>query len=57
MEVFYYKCSQCGYTHQVPSYWMSSAAEETHEQQHFTPATTEICPNQTLEYSGEGNEE
>jgi len=57
MEVFYYRCSVCGYVHQVPSYWMSYAAEDTHEQMHLTPQTREICTNQTLSFSGEGNEE
>lgn len=57
MEVFYYRCSVCGYVHQVPSYWMGYAAEETHEQMHFSPVTRELCANQTLVFSGEGNEE
>ena len=57
MEVFYYKCRLCGYVHQIPSYWMSYAAEDTHEQMHFNPADNTICPNQTLDYSGEGNED
>lgn len=56
MEVYYYRCKVCGYVHQVPSYWMSYAPEETHEQMHFSPDTREVCPNQTLEYAGEGDE-
>lgn len=55
MEVFYYRCAACGYVHQVPSYWMSYAAEDTHEQMHFDPATKAVCANQTLDYAGEGN--
>lgn len=54
MEVFYYRCAQCGYVHQVPSYWMSYAAEDTTEQLHFDPATKAVCANQTLDYQGEG---
>ena len=57
MEVFYYKCNVCGYVHQVPSYWMGYAAEDTHDQMHFSPADQSVCPNQTLDYAGEGNEE
>ena len=57
MEVFYYRCSVCGYVHQVPSYWMSYAAEETHEQMHMNPADRTVCPNQTLDYFGEGNKD
>ena len=57
MEVFYYRCSACGYVHQVPSYWMSYAAEDTHEQMHFSPADRTVCANQTLEYAGEGDEQ
>ncbi|MBR5225872.1 MAG: hypothetical protein IKV90_09455 [Clostridia bacterium] len=56
MEVFYYRCSVCGYVHQVPSYWMGYAAEETHEQMHFNPETKEVCFNQELAFSGEGDE-
>ncbi len=56
MEVFYYRCSVCGFVHQVPSYWMSYAAEETHEQMHFNPETKELCANQELTFAGEGNE-
>lgn len=56
MEVYYYKCSACGFVHQVPSYWMSYAPEETHEQMHFDPATGALCANQTLDYAGEGDE-
>lgn len=55
MEVFYYRCAACGYVHQVPSYWMSYAAEDTHEQMHFDPQTKTVCANQTLDYAGEGN--
>ena len=55
MEVFYYRCSVCGYVHQVPSYWMGYAAEETHEQMHFNPETKEVCFNQELTFSGEGD--
>ncbi len=56
MEVYYYRCAVCGYIHQVPSYWMSYAPEETHEQMHFSPADRSLCGNQTLEYAGEGEE-
>lgn len=57
MEVFYYRCSVCGYVHQVPSYWMSYDAEETHEQMHLNLATREACPNLSLDYAGMGNED
>ena len=56
MEIYYYRCAVCGYIHQVPSYWMSYAPEETHEQMHFSPADRSLCGNQTLEYAGEGEE-
>ena len=55
MEVFYYRCKECGYVHQVPSYWMSYATEDTHEQMHFDPRTQSVCMNQELDYAGEGN--
>lgn len=54
MEIYYYRCAACGYVHQVPSYWMGYSAEDTHEQMHFDPATQSVCPNQTLDYAGEG---
>lgn len=54
MEVFYYRCRTCGYVHQVPSYWMSYAPEDTHEQMHFDPRTQSVCENQMLDYAGEG---
>ena len=57
MEVFYYRCPVCGYVHQTPSYWLGYAAEESIEQVHFDPATRAVCANQTLAYSGEGEEE
>ena len=57
MEVFYYRCPVCGYVHQTPSYWMGYAAEDTLEQMHLDPKTGAVCGNQTLTYSGEGNEE
>ena len=57
MEVYYYKCKVCGYVHQVPSYWMSYAPEDTHEQIHFSPADKSVCLNQELEFAGEGNED
>ena len=57
MEVFYYRCAVCGYVHQTPAYWMGYAAEESIEQVHFDPATRAVCANQTLTYSGEGEEE
>lgn len=57
MEVYYYKCPECGYVHQVPCYWMGFSAEDTHEQMHFSPATGAVCANQSLAYSGEGDSE
>ena len=57
MEVFYYRCAQCGYVHQTPSYWMGYAAEDEIEQMHLDPRTQGICANQTLAYAGEGETE
>lgn len=57
MEVYYYKCEDCGYIHQVPSYWMGYAAEETHEQMHFSPVNGSVCENTLLTFSGEGDSE
>lgn len=56
MKVFYYQCPVCGYVHQTPSYWMGYAAEESIEQMHLDPGTRAVCANQTLTYSGEGEE-
>lgn len=56
MEVYYYKCAVCGYVHQVPSYWMGYSPEDSHEQIHFSPADQTVCPNQKLDYAGEGDE-
>lgn len=56
MEVYYYRCAVCGYVHQVPSYWMSYAPEDTHEQMHLAPSSGEVCSNLVLAYEGEGEE-
>ena len=57
VEVYYYRCAACGYVHQVPSYWMDYAPEDTHEQPHFSPETGELCENARLAYAGEGDSE
>lgn len=57
MEMYNYRCPVCGYVHQVPSYWMGYAPEETHEQMHFSLKTGEVCSSQRLEYAGESEEQ
>lgn len=43
MEFIYYRCSTCGFTHQVPSYWSGYAPEEKIEMPHMNLKTKEMC--------------
>lgn len=48
MDCIYYKCSTCGFTHQVPAYWSGFAPEEKIELQHVNLETKEMCSDITL---------
>lgn len=56
MDVYLYRCGVCGYVHQIPSYWMGYAPEDTHEQMHLSPSSREVCENLVLAYAGEEEE-
>jgi len=43
MESVFYKCSTCGFTHQVPSYWSGFAPEQEIEMPHMNLETKEMC--------------
>lgn len=48
MEMLFYKCSLCGFAHQVPAYWSGFAPEEELEMPHINLETTEMCSGLTL---------
>jgi len=48
MESVFYKCSTCGFTHQVPSYWSGYAPEKEIEMEHIDLGTKEMCTDTTL---------
>ena len=48
MEAVFYKCSTCGFTHQVPSYWSGFAPEKEIEMEHVDLGTKEICSDTKL---------
>ncbi|ABR48313.1 hypothetical protein Amet_2154 [Alkaliphilus metalliredigens QYMF] len=43
MEMVFYKCSVCGFIHQVPAYWSGFSPEEEIEMVHFNLETNEMC--------------
>lgn len=49
MEMYLYKCPVCGFTHQVPAYWVSFAPEDTYEMPHNNFETKELCECMVLE--------
>lgn len=48
MEAVYYRCSTCGFTHQVPSYWTGFAPEEDMEMPHVDLKTKDMCEDINL---------
>jgi len=48
METVFYKCSTCGFTHQVPSYWTGFAPEKEMEMEHVDLQTKEMCIDKIL---------
>lgn len=48
MEMYVYKCELCGFTHQVPAYWVSFSPEITYEFPHMNLETKELCDQKTL---------
>ena len=48
MEMNWYRCPACGFTHQVPAYWSSFSADPEVELPHIVLATGEVCPEQRL---------
>lgn len=53
METYFYKCPVCGFTHQVPAYWVSYAPEALMEFPHMSFKTKESCENIELELVSE----
>ena len=43
MENVFYKCSTCGFTHQVPSYWSGFSPDKELEMPHMNLETKEMC--------------
>jgi len=43
MDCYYYKCSKCGFVHQVPAYWSDYNPEQTTELPHMNLETKEMC--------------
>ncbi len=43
MEMIYYKCPACGFTYQVPAYWVEFSPEEETEMLHVNLQTKEMC--------------
>ena len=43
MECIYFKCSTCGFLHQVPSYWSDYGADKEIEMPHINLKTKEMC--------------
>lgn len=48
MECNYYKCSTCGFVHQVPSYWSGHAPDQEMEMPHMNLETKEMCTDPVL---------
>ena len=48
MECTYYKCSTCGFVHQVPSYWSGFDPDKDMELPHMNLETKEMCEDITL---------
>lgn len=48
MEMNWYRCPICGFTHQVPAYWSSFSADPEVDLPHIVLATGEVCPEQRL---------
>lgn len=48
MECVYYKCSTCGFTYQVPSYWSDHDPDETMEMEHVNLETKDMCNDAVL---------
>ena len=48
MEMNWYRCPACGFTHQVPAYWSSFSADKEVELPHIVLVTGEICAEQSL---------
>ncbi|SET18893.1 hypothetical protein SAMN05660297_01666 [Natronincola peptidivorans] len=53
MEMVFYKCPICGFTHQVPGYWSGFSPEEEIEMQHINLETKEMCSELMLELTKE----
>lgn len=53
METYMYKCPVCGFTHQVPAYWVSYSPEETYESPHMNLTTGQMCEEMELQLSHE----
>lgn len=43
LEMVFYKCAACGFTHQVPAYWSGFSPEEETEMLHVNLETKEMC--------------
>lgn len=52
MEMYIYKCKDCGFSHCIPAYWVSFSPESEVEMQHLNFETKEFCPCEKLDYVG-----
>ena len=48
MDCTYYKCSTCGFVHQVPAYWSDFSPEAEMEMPHMNLETKEMCEDISL---------
>ncbi len=49
MECVYYKCTTCGFVHQVPAYWSDYDSDQKIEMPHMNLETKEMCAHLELE--------
>ena len=49
MDVVYYRCDKCGFTHQIPEYWSGFAPEKMIEMEHIDLGTGDLCEKKHLE--------
>lgn len=48
MEMNYYKCSTCGFMHQVPAYWSDYSPEQEIVLEHVDLSSKELCGDTLL---------
>lgn len=53
MEMYLYQCPICGFTHQVPAYWVSFSPEKIYEFPHINLASNVMCEHFILDLVAE----